>query len=438
MSYRLETKFKKTAIGLVPEDWKVLKILDICNISSSKRIFLREYVKSGIPFYRSKEIILRARDKEIKDPLFITQNKYNEIKVKFGVPQEGEILLTSVGTLGVAYLIKNNDKFYFKDGNLTWFKDFKGLINSEFLYYWLKSNVAQKQIDTIAIGSTQKALTIDSLKDMNISLMSINEQNKISKFFSDLDKKIGLNKKINLILEQISQTIFKHWFIDFEFPNEKGQSYKSSGGEFIDSKLGKIPKEWKAGKFKDLIEVKTDRVRKNNEYLKVFSVINSGNIVLSDDFFNKRVYSKDIYNYKIVNTKEFAFNPARINIGSIGMNEFTFSGAISPVYVVFKTKDDYEYFLQIILKLPRIKNIIKQLCSGTVRQTITYKDFSSIGIIIPPVEIIEKFNDIYLGLKKLVDFNNLQNQILMKIRDTLLPKLITGKIRINLEDIKES
>ncbi len=246
MTYRIETKFKKTKIGLIPEDWKILKISNICDIFSSKRIFFREYVKSGIPFYRSKEIILKEEGQEIKDPLFITEKKYNVIKNKFSVPQKGEILLTSVGTLGIPYFIKNNDEFYFKDGNLTWFKNFRELINSKFLYYWLKSDVAQEQINIIAIGSTQKALTIDSLKGMHIGLMSIKEQNEISKFLSDLDKKIEINNRINSMLEKIAQLLFKHWFVEFEFPNEEGKPYKSSGGEFIDSELGKIPKSWKA------------------------------------------------------------------------------------------------------------------------------------------------------------------------------------------------
>lgn len=395
---------------------------------------------------------------ELIRDIFLPDNKYSFPYLGLEHINQQTLTINSIGNSSEII----SQKYVFKKGDILFGKlrpyfrkvfkpNFDGICSTDIFVLRAKKDIIQSYLFYIiansdfiefaslgSIGTKMPRADWNHVKNYRCQIPDIPIQKKISEILSSLDKKIELNNKINNSLEQISQTIFKHWFIDFEFPNEQGKPYKSSGGEFVNSELGKIPKGWKAGKFIDLIKEKTDKVRKINEYLKVFSVINSGNIVLSDDFFTKRVYSKDISNYKIVNPKEFAFNPARINIGSIGMNEFTFSGAISPVYVVFRTVDNYEYFFQIILKLTRVKNIIKQLCSGTVRQTITYKDFSSIGIIIPSIEIIEKFNDIYLGLKKLVDFNNLQNQILMKIRDTLLPKLITGKIRVNLEDIKES
>lgn len=85
-----------------------VKLGDICEITSSKRIFMADYVDSGIPFYRSKEIIEKQRGNNISTELFITEEKYEEIKQKFSVPQEGDILLTSVGTLGIPYIVREN------------------------------------------------------------------------------------------------------------------------------------------------------------------------------------------------------------------------------------------------------------------------------------------------------------------------------------------
>ena len=119
--------------------WTKQKLGDICEITSSKRIFANEYLLSGVPFYRGKEISAKQKStSEIDDPIFISHDKFEEIKLKYGVPLEGDILLTSVGTIGNPYLVKENEEFYFKDGNLTWFKNFKG-INSQWLYYWLLS-----------------------------------------------------------------------------------------------------------------------------------------------------------------------------------------------------------------------------------------------------------------------------------------------------------
>ena len=118
-------------------EWKEVTLGDLCEISSSKRIFAKEYQTNGIPFYRGKEIIEKQKGNTISNELFISRNRYEEIKAKYGVPQQRELLLTSVGTLGVPYVIKE-EEFYFKDGNLTWFRHFNGL-DVEYLYYWFLS-----------------------------------------------------------------------------------------------------------------------------------------------------------------------------------------------------------------------------------------------------------------------------------------------------------
>lgn len=155
-------------LGWIPKGWKVNSLEDLANISSSKRIFAKEYLTEGVPFYRGKEISLLSKSEDVSSEIYISQERFMELKDKFGVPKEGDILLTSVGTLGNAYLVNSEDEFYFKDGNLTWFKDYKTLIKGEYLYYWLKSREAKLAIDNITIGSTQQALTISSLNGIKI------------------------------------------------------------------------------------------------------------------------------------------------------------------------------------------------------------------------------------------------------------------------------
>lgn len=146
--------------------WAKGKIGEHCEITSSKRIFYSEYVETGVPFYRSKEIIETSQGQSISEPLFISQDKYNEIKQKFGVPEPGDMLLTSVGTIGTPYIVKQNDHFYFKDGNLTWFRNFDEELSSEFLYYWIGSSEGYGILNNTTIGSSQKALTIAALKKL--------------------------------------------------------------------------------------------------------------------------------------------------------------------------------------------------------------------------------------------------------------------------------
>ena len=158
-------------LGMIPKGWEVKTIEDLCEVGSSKRIFMKEYVDSGIPFYRGKEIIEKSKGNSISTELFITKERFEEIKEKFGVPNKNDILLTSVGTLGVAYLV-DDEEFYFKDGNLTWFKNFKEEVYRYFIYQWIISSEGKKSIDAITIGSTQKALTINALKGMKLVLPS--------------------------------------------------------------------------------------------------------------------------------------------------------------------------------------------------------------------------------------------------------------------------
>ncbi|MFY9158712.1 restriction endonuclease subunit S [Aquirufa ecclesiirivi] len=154
--------------GVVPEGWTWKKLLDIADVSSSKRIFRDEYILNGVPFYRGKEVTQLSNGEAISTELFISEERHSEIKEKFGVPQIGDILITSVGTIGSVWLVDNDAPFYFKDGNVTWIKDYKTAINGEFVYQWLQTKEAKEQIKSVTIGSSQQALTISALRGLNI------------------------------------------------------------------------------------------------------------------------------------------------------------------------------------------------------------------------------------------------------------------------------
>lgn len=152
----------------IPDGWNVKELAELADVSSSKRIFREEYTLSGVPFYRGKEVTQLSNGESISTELFISIERYEEIKEKFGVPQVGEILITSVGTIGSIWLVDNDSPFYFKDGNVTWIKNYKTQVSGEFIYQWLKTNDAQEQIKSVTIGSTQQALTISALKGLKI------------------------------------------------------------------------------------------------------------------------------------------------------------------------------------------------------------------------------------------------------------------------------
>ena len=159
------------------KDWETKCLFELGTITSSKRIFKSEYVKEGVPFYRTKEIKEISNGKSITLELFIERKKYEQIKKSFGVPQIGDLLMSAVGTIGEIMVIENDNEFYFKDGNIVWFKDFKRL-DINYLKYALTAFV--EKIKSLAIGAAYSALTIEKLNKYQISYpSSIKDQQDI-------------------------------------------------------------------------------------------------------------------------------------------------------------------------------------------------------------------------------------------------------------------
>lgn len=151
----------------IPEGWEIKRIVDLFDITSSKRVYLADYVDAGIPFYRSKEIIQLSQGQAITEPLYISNAAYENFKSKYGAPEKNDILITSVGTIGVSYLVDGHE-FYFKDGNLTWIKSGSNKALSLFLFQWLNSQSGKQQLLQSTIGTSQSALTIENLKKIKL------------------------------------------------------------------------------------------------------------------------------------------------------------------------------------------------------------------------------------------------------------------------------
>ena len=119
-------------------DWRHVKLGDLYTITSSKRVFQDEWTDNGVPFYRAREIVKLSENGFVEDDLFISRKMFGEYKSKYGVPQENDLLVTGVGTVGMVYRVVDNREFYFKDGNIIWFKS-KGLASSAFIEQLYKS-----------------------------------------------------------------------------------------------------------------------------------------------------------------------------------------------------------------------------------------------------------------------------------------------------------
>ena len=192
--------------------WDVKKLDNVCNITSSKRIFADEYTNTGIPFYRSKEVIERSKGLPISVELFISEERYNEIKEKFGVPKIGDILITAVGTIGKIWAIDTDNKFYFKDGNLVWLKDIDNQLANSCFFRRLLEYLIEEYKKTNANGAAYNALTIAKLKLMSCPLPPLPLQRLFAQRIEQIEREKSEVQKSIQDLETLLASRMQYWF----------------------------------------------------------------------------------------------------------------------------------------------------------------------------------------------------------------------------------
>lgn len=292
----------------------------------------------------------------------------------------------------------------------------KKIVIPKFLYYVMSLIDLSRYNE----GTSIPSLRTETLNSLDLPIPDLDYQNRVLSVLSKIDKKIEINEKINKNLEEQIETIYNSFFVYYDdFSKEELEEYE----------IGLIPKDWE---LMSLGEVTTKIKEKvGSDDYKVFSAVNTGNLILSEEYFDKQVYSKNIEKYIVVKQKEFAYNPARINIGSIGRNDFNYDGCVSPVYVAFKVEEGYENFMNMYIKSNRFNQWVLTLSSGSVRQTLNYADFSIIKIAYPPKDLVNKFNKVYDNYYEVINYNNSVISNLENIRDILLPKLMSGEIDVS-------
>ena len=201
------------------EGWEIKTLEDLFDIGSSKRVYESQWRNAGVPFYRAREIVKLSRDGFVDNELFIDEELYKEYANKYGTPKCGDIMVTGVGTLGVCYIVKKNDKFYFKDGNILWFKSKEGT-NPFYVNYAFKSNYLRQQIDNCN-GATVGTFTIVRAKKTTIPVPPLAEQERIVEELDLLSSIIDKKKAQLKELDQLAQSIFYDMFGD-PITNEKG------------------------------------------------------------------------------------------------------------------------------------------------------------------------------------------------------------------------
>ena len=175
----------------MPGGWAWCRLGEIGEVSSAKRVLQQDWKKSGIPFYRAREIAQLSNNEKVIDDLFITSQLYSELKLKYGVPIAGDLMVSAVGTIGKIYIVKDTDCFYYKDASVICFSKKEKNIDSLYLKFCCESDFLQEQMYSQSKGTTVDTITINKAQNYLIPLPPISEQKKIvdsiQKFFSHID-----------------------------------------------------------------------------------------------------------------------------------------------------------------------------------------------------------------------------------------------------------
>lgn len=192
-------------------NWEKKKLGKLLSITSSKRVHEADWTTSGIPFYRARDIVSIFNNKPISK-IYISEKLYEECSSSCGKISENDLLVTGVGTIGIPYLVKKSDKFYFKDGNIIWLKN-SPAIYGKYLFYIFISSYVQKQINMMTGKGTVGTYTIKNAKDTNILLPCLEEQTKIADFLSEFDRKLDNQKAQLEHWQQIKKGLLQQMFV---------------------------------------------------------------------------------------------------------------------------------------------------------------------------------------------------------------------------------
>jgi len=404
-------KLKQTEIGEIPENWRIVTIPDVASNFDNKRKPLssaeRSRIKGQYPYYGAAGIIDYVNDFKYEGNYLL-------------IAEDGTV--TSDGNRPMLQLARG--KFWVSNhAHVLQCKSYKDTL---FLYYQLKNT----SVAPFITGAVQPKLSQENLNKIKFYwIENDNERGVITKILSDLDDKIELNHEMNKTLESIAQALFKRWFVDFEFPDESGKPYKSSGGKMIDSALGEIPEEWEVKPLDKIADFLNGLALqkyppKDDRYLPVIKIreLNQG-ITESTDKASSEIDAE-----YIVDDGDILFSWS----GSLQVCIWCHGkGALNQHLFKVDSLDYPKWFYLYWVKfhLPEFQHIAQG--KATTMGHIQRHHLSASLVTTPSREILHNMSETMAPLIDMVISNSIEISKLSQIRDSLLPRLMSGKIRVN-------
>jgi type I restriction enzyme S subunit len=306
-------------------------------------------------------------------------------------------------------------------------------INQDFLAHIILDKKFENYVISDHTGTSIPHISGDQIKNFTFLVPPISQQKAIAEILSNLNSKIRVNEQMNTTLESIGQAVFKRWFVDFEFPNQEGKPYKSSGGEMTEAALGKIPISWKIGGLGDICEITMGQSPPGETYNETGDGVPffQGIRDFGFRFPSKRVYCTAATRFA---TEGDVLLSVRAPVGSLNIADECC--AIGRGVGALRLKEKPNDFLYYLLMSTR-SGWDAYNANGTVFGSVTKQDVNEFKIIIPPKNLILDYGAIVEPLDQKILLNEKETRNLTIIRDSLLPKLMSGKIRVPIDNKME-
>lgn len=394
------------------------KFKEICEVINGRAYKKDELLGSG------KYKVLRVGNFFTSDNWYYSDLELNNDKYC----HKGDLLYAWSASFGPKIWNEDNTIFHYH----IWKLVPSDIVNKMFLYYWLEDN--KRIILGNLHGSVMGHLTKNAFENQKINLPPLPEQKAIAHILSTLDEKIEVNNQINKTLENIAQTIFKQWFVDFEFPNGAGEPYKSSGGEMVESELGMIPKGWEVKSLDDVADFLNGLAMQKYPPINdkdSFPVLKIKELRQGFTDDNSDICSNMIDEKYVINDGDLIFSWS----GSLmvdfwcgekcGLNQHLFK-------VTSEKYNKWFYYLWTKHHLNKFIEIAKS--KATTMGHIKRKDLTDSKVIVPANKEFHKIENIVQPIIENMIYKNIENKKLIKLRDSLLPKLMSGEIRVPIEE----
>lgn len=341
----------------------------------------------------------------------------------------------AIGLLGTTAMIPESGK-YIQSQDVALITCKENMIDKLFCYYLISSDIVKKQLSAAAQQTKIRHTSPDKIKDCKVWIPDLDLQRKIGRLLSDIDKKIALNTRMNTELEAMAKQLYDYWFVQFDFPDENGKPYKSSGGKMVyNEKLKReIPERWEVLKSEDILSFSnginyTKGITGDKEYkiINVRNITSSSIYINKDDLDNISLPSKQASNYLIGNddiiiARSGTPGSTRLidNPHDILFCGFIIKGSLKDII--------YKYFLLFFLK--QLEGTEATKTGGSILQNVSQETLKSLIIPIPDKKLLNNFNEKIISFFTLLNNNQCEINNLTRLRNSLLPMLMNGQVTV--------